>query len=244
MSDRLSRKEIKRDEVMETMNRGVGYLKDHARTLALVAVGVIALILVALAAVAFLASREATASEALTAAIEMTRADINPDGPAPDDPDNPVFADAVQRRDRSEALFREVYDQYGGTDAGAVAAAYLGRYAAEKGDLDAAREYWEEALEGSDDDALGAQVQMNLVNLDLAAGDREAVLERLEAMLAAPSSVMPPDMVLFKVAEVREELGRSEEALAAYRRIVDEFPASPYVPTARQKTSTLGGEPG
>ena len=243
MSDKLSRKEIKRDEVMETMNRGVLFVRDHARTLILAAVAMVAVILVVLGVAFYLDSREASASEALSAAIEVSEAEINPDGPAPD-ADNPVFADADQRRDRAEALFREVYEDYGSTEAGAVAASYLGRYAAEKGDAEAAREYWQAALEKSEDDALGAQVQLNLVNLDLAAGNREAVLERLEEMLAAPSSVMPEDMVLFKIAEVREEMGRSEEALAAYRRIVDEFPASPYVQPARQKTTTLGGEPG
>jgi TolA-binding protein len=121
-----------------------------------------------------------------------------------------------------------------------VATAYLGGLAAEGGDLERARELWQQFLAEAPQHLLAAEVRLNLLKLDLAQGKAEEVAAQLEAMLAESEKPLPEDVILFELAAVRERLGRTAEALAAYQRIVDEFPRSPFVREAQQKASALG----
>lgn len=239
MSDRLSRKEIKRDEFREALGRGFTYVTSHTRMLIYIAVAVLVVVLMVVGLWTYRNQQADKAALALDRAMEIYRADINAEAPAPDDPDRPLFADEASRRARARELFAEVRDDFGGS-AAAVATAYLARFAAQDGNLAEARQLWEEAAEEIDDRLLAAEIQLNLLKLDLAEGKAATVAQRLESMLEQAERPMPEDMILFQLAEAREGLGETEEALAAYQRIVDEFPASPYSAPARQKVTALG----
>jgi hypothetical protein len=71
-------------------------------------------------------------------------------------------------------------------------------------------------------------------------------------MLDQAEPPLPQDVILGELAATQAQLGRKQEAIQSYQRIVDEFPQSPYARDARQKIAELdpsragagGGLPG
>lgn len=242
MSERLSRKEIKRDEFAEVMGSAMDYATGHLRTLFFAAGGVLVLALAGVGVFTWMQAQESRAVEALTVAIEVRRATIDPDNPSPD-ADDPTFASEEARRQRSRELFEAVRDDYGSTDAARVAAFYLASLFLEAGDAEQARAHWQEVLDEGEDDLMTGEALVNLVALDRSQGRGEEAVARLEGMLDAPEATLPEDLVLFHLGETYAEMGRDEEALDTFQRLVQSYPASPYTQSAQQQIVALGGGP-
>lgn len=220
MSDRLSRKEIKRDEVLEGLARGVEVLQENARTI-IAAVAAVVLVAVGWAIWEGIDSgREERANQRLAEALEAIREGGD---------------DTAAARAELEA----VLEAAGGTRAGSVAHATLGTLAARDGDVDAARRHWSAFLERHREHALAAQVERNLIALDRDAGDRQALIERLRASLAAGDSALSADVLLWELATTLEAEGRTTEALDAYGRLGEEHPNSPLAAQARERSAAL-----
>ena len=240
MSDRLSRKEIKRDEFAEAVQRGTEAVQQNWTLIATVAGALLLLVLGVFGYRAYSASQQAKAGEALNGALKVYSAPIDTAAAQPDDATAPTFASREARAERATTMFAEVADNHGGTSAGAVAHAYLGRLAAQAGSLDEARKHWNEYLDSEPDGLMATNLRLDLMRLDLDEGKGEEVATRLEEMLASAEKELPEDVILFQLASARETLGLEGEALTAYQRLVDEHPSSPYSVAARQKVSTLG----
>ncbi len=239
MSQHLLRKEIKRNELAEAVEKTVHYAESHRRLLIQALVGVLALGLVIVLVALFRNLQKDKAAEALAAAIRVYDAPIDATAPKPDDAVAPSFADEAARTAKATSVLEKVRSDYRGAESGLVAASYLARIAADKGDLPTARRYWQEVADGTNDGFLGAQARLSLLKVDLAEGKKEEAAKSLEGWLERTEKPMPEDMILFELASVREELGKTDEALSAYQRIVDEFPRSPYGSEAQQRVSIL-----
>ncbi|MDX1632647.1 MAG: tetratricopeptide repeat protein, partial [Thermoanaerobaculia bacterium] len=151
----------------------------------------------------------------------------------------PTFPSEEAKRARATALFEGVVQEHEGSPAGEVAKVYLARLFFEEGRTEEARELWQQFLDENPDHMLAAAVKLNLLDLERAAGNTEAVVEDLRASLEAEDSPVPTDALLFELAESLEELGRSEEARTMYQRLADEYPDSAYAGTAQQKLRDL-----
>lgn len=242
MSDRLTRKEIKQqDQFQTTVGRVLEGIQTYRRQIAMAAVA-LAVVLVAVVAVLFwLDRREAAAQEVLTEALNVTQAPVGEEPPGLPDW-IPTFETEEARTARATELFQQLIDDYGSTDAGLMAHLYLGEIEAERGNLDAAREHWQEFVDDADDDRmLTARARLNLIALDRQAGADEAVIETLRAEMDSDDSVLPEDVVLYELAGALEATGQQSQADELYQRLVDEHASSPYAQVARTK---VGPGPG
>jgi tetratricopeptide (TPR) repeat protein len=244
MNQRLTRKDMKRDELVEALERSRSFVETHSRILVLAAVGVAVAVLVAAGVWWWLAHQEQEANAAVTEALEVYRAPVGPDAVAAE-PGGTTFPDEAARRARAKELFEEIRASYRFADAADVAAVYLGQVAAEEGDTARARELWSDFADEHDDHLLADQVRVNLIHLDRAEGRGEQVVAELAEMVdAAPRErPLPGDVVLYELARTYEELDRGEEARTAWQRLAEEYPASPYAAQAQQAAgpATLGG---
>jgi tetratricopeptide (TPR) repeat protein len=234
MNQRLTRKEIKRDEFATAVGRSVEYAETHTRGLAYAIAGAVLLALVALGAYAWLNRRGAAGDEELAYAMKVYAAPVVPAAAKPDDRREPSFLTEEARRARAKTLFEQVRSRYSHTDAADVAAVYLGQIAVAEGRLDEARKLWSEFLDRHEKHVLGGETRLNLIRLDRQQGKGEEVIGRLRPMLDDPEAPLPQDVVLFELGKTYEELNRRSEAAASYRRIADEFPQSAY----RQEAQT------
>ena len=239
MSQRLTRKEIKHDEFTEVMGRSVEYAGTHSRGLLFAAVGAVALVALGVGIYFYLGHRAGLASEALGEAAKVYKAPVTPVGAKPDDPKEPTFADEASRRARAKKLFEEVRDHYGFSDAADVAAVYLAQIATEEGDLARARQLWTAFVDHHQDHMLAQECRLNLFRLDRQQGKGEELIGRLRPMLDDPDSSLPQDVVLFELGQTYEQLSRKPEAVASYRRILDEFPQSAYRQSAQEQVAAL-----
>lgn len=220
MSDRLTRKEIKRDEVMEGLSRVVLFVKDNLRALGLALAGVLALIAGYAVWQSVGSHREEAANESLGVALEETAE---------------PGADLAMGQEK----FSEVAQKYGATKAGSIAHAYLGTIAAEAEDFEAARQHWNEFLSRHPDDALAAGIERNLISLDRAEGNWEDLAQRLRGALASGGTALAEDSVLYELGRTLEDLGQMDGALEMYARLLDEHPSSVFAGQARQRSSAL-----
>lgn len=233
MSQRLSRKEIKRDEFMESVGEAVEYARSHSRGLLGIISALVVAALIGALVYGYLERRERQADEALARALRIQRATIDAVAADPDSEKEPSFPDVSARAQRARELLDAVRETYGSSDAAAIAGVYLGGMAAEEGDLASARLLWEEFLESSSDHMLAAEVRCNLMGLDRAEGRGEELVTRLRGMLSGANAGLPHDVLWYQLALTLEGLGRQAEANEAYRQIVEEFPQSAYAPEAR-----------
>jgi tetratricopeptide (TPR) repeat protein len=252
MNQRLTRKEIKRDEFATAMERGVEYAGSHARSLIYAIAGVVLAGALAFGIHTFLGSRAERANQALAFAIKVQQAPITATGAPPDDPKEPTFSTEAARRARAKQLFAAIRQHYPFSGAADVAAVYLGHIALEEGQAGRARELWNGFVKAHGDHLLASEVRVNLLDLDRKEGKAAEVATQLKGMLEKEQPPLPKDLILFELAQTQEQLGQSQEAAKSYRRILDDYPRSAYRQTAQQKASALdpthpagaGGLPG
>lgn len=247
MNERLTRREMKRDEFAVAMGRGVEYAGSHVRPILMAVGGALLLLLLALGLWSFFRHRAEEANEKLAPAMRVYQAPIQATGAKPDDPKEPSFPNDAARRAKAKQLFEEVRDDYGSTDAADVAGVYLADIAAEEGQLDRARELWTDFLDEHGDHLLAGAVQLNLLALDRKQGKGEEVVTRLRGMVDDAEGTLPQDVVLHELGVTLEQLGRPQEAVQQYQKILDEYPQSAYRQAAQQRlaaidpTRALGG---
>ena len=241
MADHLSRQELKRNELGEAVEASIHYAEDHLK-LILTAVGAVAAIaLVGWGVFAWISSRSASANDLLTRALKVAGAPVEA-AARPDDPVSPSFASAAARDARAKELFSQLDAKYGSTAVGRVAKVYLAEAARTGGDRSTARSLWQAYLDGDADSAVAASVRVNLFQLDREEGKGETLAESLKKMLEDPAKPLPADLLLYQLALTYEKLDRTADARAAYRRIVDEHPQSPYLAAAQQQAGgSVGG---
>jgi len=239
MTQHLTRKDMKRDELATAVGRGMEYAGSHARTL-IIGLGVLALIAVLfLVSRVFMGSRAEKANESLAHAMKVYQAPLDATAAKPDDPTNPTFAEPGARRDSAKKLFEGVRKDYGMSEAADVAGLYLAQIAAEEGQLDKARELWTEFVDDNKDSLLAGQARVNLIQLDRQQGKNEDLSQRLKSMLEQDEPGLPKDVILFELATTQEQLGRKQEALQSWRRLSEEYPESAYRNVAQQKINAL-----
>lgn len=238
MSQRLNRKDMKRDEFASVVERSVEYAETHTRNLLLLLGAVAVVAAVAGGVYAFVSHRANAAGAELNRAIQVYAAPIQATGAKPNDPDSPSFPDEASRQKRAAQLLATVRNDYGHTHAAAIAGVYLGRIAAIEGKPAEARKLWNDYLDGNKD-SLAAMVRLDLIDLDRREGKGEELVGRLRPMLDDSDPQLPKDAVLYQLGVTYEQLQRRPEAVGVYKQIVDEFPQSAYRQEAQQKLASL-----
>lgn len=209
-----------------------------------IVLGVVAVIglVIAISAYSWWSGRTAAQAEALLA-VAMQTYDA-PIVPAPTVPGATqqagTYPTEQARSEAALAAFQNVVEQYPSTDAGtaaryhhAASLAAIGRYGeAEKG--------FQATIDAAGDSLFGATARMGQAEALIAAGEFDRGIKVLEDMSANRDGLLPLDGVLMQLARGYQKAGKSAEARTAFKRVVDEFPDSLYVPQARTELAKLG----
>jgi TolA-binding protein len=214
---RISRKQMKRNEMAETIGSVVDYTRDHTKTFFWGAVAVVAVLLLTSAFFIWRGQRGAGATKALAAAMAVEEGDP-----------------------RARELFQEVVDEYPRSGAAEVARLYLAGFAAASADDATARELWQKTADEAADSVLGQQAQLNLWELDRSAGQHQEVLAAIRALLDGDTSPLPADQLIYQLALTLEGAGEDLEARDTYLRLVDEHPQSVLRGLAQQRADRIG----
>ncbi len=240
MNQRLTRKDMKRDELASAVEQGIEYAGSHVKIILYAVAGAAVLVALWGAFQYYSSNRSTQANQALAKAIKVFDAPIVGAATAkPADPDEPSFADEKARRTAARPLLEEVQKSYGSTDAADIAGLFLANLAAAEGKVDDARKIWQQFVDKHSDHMLAGQAQLNLINLDRSQGKNEQAVEELKKMVNSGSKSLPKDLLLNELASALEAMNKPQDAIIQYQMILDEFPRSPYRNEAQQKIQSL-----
>ncbi len=235
------RHQLKRNEFAIRVAKATEVLATHRDRILMGTVAVL-VIVIAISVYSWWSGRSAAQAEALLA-VAMQTYDA-PIVPAPTVPGASqqagTYPSEQARSEAALAAFQNVITQYPSTDAGtaaryhhAASLAAVGRYAeAEKG--------YQATIDAAGDSLFGATARMGQAEALIAAREFDRGLKVLEDLAANRDGVMPVDGVLMQLARGYQKAGKTAEARTAFKRVVDEFPDSLYVPQARTELAKLG----
>ena len=107
------------------------------------------------------------------------------------------------------------------------------------GRTDEAAEQYRQVISAAGDRIYGRMATLGLAETHLLAGDYEAAIALLEGETAVVDSDVPVDAVLMRLGRAYRLAGRPGDALAAFTRVVEEFPGSLYFLDAQREAETL-----
>jgi len=183
----------------------------------------------------------AQADTLLAVAMQTYEAPVVPAPTVPGATQQPgTFPTEEARSEAALAAFQNVITEYPSTDA-AIAARYhraaslaaMGRYAE-------AAEGFQAAIDAGGTSLFAATARLGQAEALIAAGEVDRGLTVLETLAADRDGLLPVDGVLMQLARGYQKAGKPADARTAFKRIVDEFPDSLYVPQARTELAKLG----
>ncbi len=234
MGRRLTRKQIKRDEFITFIDRAVHWLGGNWKQAGIGLGGAMVVVLLWWGVTTVLTSRSGGAASELTVAVSEYAAPVGQAAPA----DAKVkFATDTERLDTAEKHFKRIASRYWLTPQARVARLFLARIAADRGDLDGAIRLLGEIASKRKDDPVVRLAMLDLVRLRLARGGAAELTRDLEAMVAGKDPRLPRDVALFQLAIIWEREGKPDEATKLYRKLIEDFPDSPYRNEAQQRLS-------
>jgi tetratricopeptide (TPR) repeat protein len=212
------------------MRHTVAYVTQHRRgvTEAAAAAVIVAALIGGFFLFRFLRERQAGAE--LSAGLEALEVPLNSDSSAKGAPR--TFATDAERENEAKGHLAKAAG-IGGTSAGRAAALVL---AARSSPPAGGEAFAAAARERSREIATPGEIDS--ARLLASQGKAPEALDRLRRAIESSRTTAPKDALLFALGEICEQTGNTTEAKAAFERIVNEFPDSPYRQDARQKTSS------
>jgi TolA-binding protein len=136
-----------------------------------------------------------------------------------------VFGEAIDK-------YEEVADRYGDTKAGRLAKYEMANLYFELGEMDEARDNYEDAGRGGGD--MKVLAGLGIADTYLAEGEDEKAAEYYEKVRRESAGAFPYVYATLKLAQVREEKGDLEAAKGFYREIIDYYTGSPFAEDAAE----------
>ncbi len=212
---RKKRKQLKEDEFVSIVNKIIHYVRDHTKEIMTLCVMILVLALVFIGGKYISRQSQKKESQKLAQILDL-QSDLN------NKPENLAKLEEMAGKGKFTRL-------------GYI---YLSSYWIENGDLEKAQTYLE-MIPNKPKDIVFYQAQDLLGQIYFKRKDYDKAIEIYRAIEEDDPESYSLDVVLFHRAEVHEEKGESDEALALYRKIQQEFSQTYYGFDASQKVSQL-----
>ncbi|HVS31793.1 MAG TPA: tetratricopeptide repeat protein [Thermoanaerobaculia bacterium] len=232
--DRQHRRDLKHDKFVDEMGILSSRARDNQRLLYLIGVSAIAIAVIAYGIYFYRSTQERKAQAVLAEAITAIESPlIVPDAPQQDPAAK--FKTEEERAAAAEKQFLEVKSRFGGTDAADVANIYLAQIASGKKDVATARKLLQEFVDGHSRHLLVGGARYSLYQIRIDNGEAQQVAAELTTEVQKPEPVLPVDSLLVLLAHAYEVQGDDVKSRETYRRIITEFPDSPFALEAQRR---------
>ncbi len=137
-------------------------------------------------------------------------------------------------------MLLEAADAYPGTPSGITARYRAAAALAALGRHDEAAEQYRRVIDGDEGGVYGRMATLGLASAQMSRGSYDEAIALLEpSSISTADASLPIDGVLMELGRAYRLAGRSDEARAAFQRIMDEFPTSLYFPNAERELQVL-----
>jgi TolA-binding protein len=232
----LSRKELRKDEVRETLSHGAQAVFAHQHQIWVYG-GMALLVAIAVLGWRFYTQKQtAKGTAALADAMKVYQARIRT-AAEPAQPDETTYLDEKNKYGDAEKKFTEVANRYSRTRPGQLARYYaalslekLNRYGEAENDL--------KTLESSSDESLSALARFKLAQVYDEDGKGSQAVQLYQQLSNKPSLFVPKPIVLLALAD---HYSGSDPAQAAklYKQVKDEFPDTQAAQQADERLQVL-----
>ncbi len=232
--DRQHRRELKHDKFVDEIGALSSRAKDNQRILYALGAAAVAVALIVYGIFFYRSNRERKAQDVLASAMETMESPlVVPNQPNP----QARFKTDTERTTAAEKQFKELKSKYSGTDAADVADLYLARIDAARGDVAGARKLLQGFIQQNPENVLVGAARYSLFQMRIEAGEAPNVANELTAELAKKEDdrILPADSLLVLLAHSYEVQGNEAKSRETYKRIVTEFPDSPFALEAQRR---------
>ena len=134
----------------------------------------------------------------------------------------------------------EAADAYPSTPSGITARYRAAAALAALGRHDEAAEQYQRVIDGDEGGVYARMATLGLASVQMSRGSYEEAIALLEpSSVSAPDAPLPVDGVLMQLGHAYRLAGRSDDARAAFQRIMDEYPTSLYFTNAERELQVL-----
>jgi len=232
---------MKRDELVTVFEKSTFYIEHHARKIALVAGGVVLVAIAGFAWRSSMAAREEKASFLLGQIVETHRAPVaaSLESLQQAAPGTKTYTTEEERDRKILELADELLSQYASSRSAPKALYYKGLAFSGLKQPEEAAKVLQDLVTRHPGDFLAPMARYQLGRLREQQGNAAEALMQYQALAEDAQGFFPKEEGLMGVARCQEALGRKDEAIRTYRRIVSDFPESDYQFEARQKIEEL-----
>lgn len=181
------------------------------------------------------------AGELMGVAMTIYQAPIVPPSSVPGAVQQPgSYPSEKARYEAALKAFQDVANTYGSSPSGIAARYHSAETLFSLGRLNEAHQAYQMVIDKGGSSVYGSMAKLGLASTMLAEGQGDQAVKTYEELAAVRDGIVPVDGVLMQLGKAYEKLGKKSEARTTYKRVVDEFPDSPYVQSARQQMTLIG----
>jgi TolA-binding protein len=233
--DRQQRRDLKHDKFVDEIGYWSTRAKENQRLLLTITAAAVVLAVLVYGIYFYRSNREDKGQQALGKAIETIESPLLTVPPAQPPVPGAKFKTEPERTAAAETQFKDVEAGYGGTDASSIASLYLARIASEKGDVASAKTRLQKYIDDNPKQVLAVGARYSLYRIRIDNGEAPQVAQELQAEISKPEPSLPTDALLALLAHDWDVQGNADKTKETYRRIVTEYPDSPYALEAQRR---------
>lgn len=234
------RQRLKENDFVRTVEQTVGAIKGHRDQFTLGAIVVAVVILGAGGYFFWSHSRDNRAGEMFGEAMAITESPISPPSTLPGAVQAPgTYPTDKARQEAALAAFQAVAKAYPSTNAG-MAGSYQAASALLTLDrLQEAEQAFQDVATRAGSGLYGPLARLGLAETYAAERQFDKAIPVYNDLAAQRDGTLPVDGILMQLGQTCVQAGRTQDARAAFKRVVDEFPESTYVQSARQQLAQI-----
>lgn len=235
------RHHLKQNEFAATTARVMDTLAANRDRVVMVAIAVVVVIAVAGGYLFWRNRTNEQAGALLGVATSIVQAPIVPAPTVPGATQQPgTYPTEAARRDAAMQAFQQVATAYPSTEAGLAARYHIASMHLAGGQFSEAEQAFRAVADSAGSSIYSPMARMGVAQALVGQAKYDDGIKLLTDLSADRDGALPVDGVLMELARVCVKAGKTQEARAAFKRVVDEFPESNYAAEARQRLTVLG----
>ena len=239
MAQHISRKELKKDEVRETLAHGAEAVLSHQRFVTYLLVVAAIVVLAVFGWRYYTESQTVKASVAFSGAMKVFQARIRTAGESPNPNEVTYLADSSKYEDAAKK-FTDVANAYPHTRPGQLARYYAALSLEHLNRNDQAQKLLQQVERSSNAD-FAAMARFELAQLDEKMGKGDEAVKLYQQLIAKPAVLVPKPVVLLALADHYLKTNPTEAA-KLYNQVKLDYPDTPASQQADQQLQLLPGK--
>jgi TolA-binding protein len=239
------RHRLKENEVAHTVARLKTTVEIYQKPIVAIVVAVVAIVAITVGVITWRSQTDSQSRAMLADAMAAERAQVAaapvPGTPTPPAPAAGSYPTEKARNEAALAKLMAVANAYPSAPAGITARYHAAAVLAALGRNAEAAQRYQEVADRAGSSVYGQMAKLGVADAQVAEGKFDQAIAVYKDMSAVKDGQLPVDGILMQLARAYSAAGKASDARQTFKRIVDEFPQSPYSVEAKRQMDLLKG---